>query len=114
MNIETLQIVILVTVEFLAVVVTAWVAISRLAPEIAKFRAEARSAQANTIESQGRSLDDAWEEIDKLKKRLSVTTVYLVQLIESHRANGIKPPEPPDEMKSDPEIIKLFGSRRAH
>lgn len=84
-------------------------------PIVFAFWVAARGGYADAAEKAGKSLNELWsryETLDKkyeeIDKRLSITMVYMVALIESHRRHNIIPPEPPDELRSDPDIIRLF------
>ena len=88
-------------------------------PIVFAFWMSMRGGHAEAAERAGKSLNDLWTRYDVLDKlytamdkRLSITLVYMVELIESHRRHNIMPPPPPEELKSDPDIIRLFETYR--
>lgn len=79
-------------------------------------RDEHEDYQNKTIETQGRTLSDAFDEINDLRtlyrqseRRQKVQWVYIIKLLEGYRENGLIPPEPPEELKTDPEIIRFIN-----
>lgn len=72
--------------------------------------------QNKTIQTQGKTLSDAFNEIEELRslyrqseRRQKVQWVYIINLLEGYRDHGMTPPEPPDELKTDPEIIRFMS-----
>ena len=71
-------------------------------------------ARAGVIQQQGMSLRDAYDRIGKLEvksheqeKKETVLWSYLLEVIESH-GRYAKPPDPPKELESDPELTTIF------
>ena len=76
--------------------------------------------QNKTIQLQGKTLSDAFNEIDELRslyrqseRRQKVQWVYIIKLLEGYLENGMVPPEPPDELKTDPEIIRFINKGKS-
>jgi hypothetical protein len=70
--------------------------------------------QTETIESQGKTLADAFDQIHELRelyrsseRMQKVQWVYILRLLEELNTHGIQAPEPPDELKTDPAILRL-------
>jgi hypothetical protein len=71
--------------------------------------------QAETIAKQGKTLSDAFDEIDELRdeqrksdRRQRITWVYMIQLIEGYGRHGLTPDAPPKELETDPELMRLL------
>lgn len=86
-------------------------------PQVA--RDEHEDYQNKTIQTQGKTLSDAFNEIDELRtmyrqseRRQKVQWVYIIKLLEGYREKGMVPPEPPDELKTDPEIIRFINQAK--
>lgn len=83
-------------------------------PQVVKDEHE--DYQNKTIQTQGKTLSDAFNEIEDLRalyrqseRRQKVQWVYIIKLLEGYREKGMTPPEPPDELKTDPEIIRFIN-----
>lgn len=90
---------------------------------VQRFRTPSQQAgdwlenQGRNIDNQGRALktlSDAFDEIAELRElyrkseRLQkVQFTYILLLLEEYHAKGMTPPQPPKEIESDPEIIRL-------
>jgi hypothetical protein len=72
--------------------------------------ADAALDWSQAAESLEKRMEELKTKMHNLEKRMSITMVYIVELVESHIRHGIKPPPPPDELKSDPAIIRLFAA----
>jgi hypothetical protein len=75
------------------------------------------SNQAVTIQTQGKTLSDAFDEIAELRKdfrdlnkRYQVTWGYMIALVEGYHQHNLLPPEPPEELQTDPELMRLINS----
>lgn len=73
--------------------------------------------QADTIAKQGKTLSDAFNEIDELRttirdseRRNRITWGYMIVLVEGYKVNNIVPPDPPKELETDPELMRLINS----
>lgn len=102
-------------IDWNTILVNAVGGIATSLPIVFAFWMSTRGGYADAAEKAGKSLSELWdryETLDKqfttIDKRLSITLVYMVELIENHRRHGLTPPPPPDELKSDPDIIRLF------
>lgn len=81
-----------------------------------------RDKQAETIAKQGKTLSDAFNEIDELRttvresdRRNRITWGYMIVLVEGYKENNIVPPDPPKELETDPELMRLINSiKRSH
>jgi len=72
----------------------------------------AYQAYAKAYAVSAQNVEKLTERLTKLEKRYSITMVYMIELVESHRRHNVKPPNPPDELKSDPDIIRLFAQHK--
>lgn len=70
--------------------------------------------QNKTIQTQGKTLADAFDEIEELRKlyrtserRQKIQWAYIIRMLEDYRIRGLDAPEPPEELKTDPDIIRL-------
>ena len=77
------------------------------------------SNRANVISTQGRTLSDAFNEIEDLRKELKqslrlqkVQWTYILRLLEEYSDKGLTPPSPPVELESDPEIMRFMRVER--
>lgn len=73
--------------------------------------------QADTIAKQGKTLSEAFNEIDELRtmirdndRRNRITWGYMILLVEGYKENNIVPPNPPKELETDPELMRLIRS----
>lgn len=70
-------------------------------------------AQVLDLMNQVRKLQTEYEDvIKKMKKDYVVLWGYMIELVESHRRHDILPPPPPDEMKTDPDLARLFKHKK--
>ena len=72
--------------------------------------------QNKTIEIQGRTLADAWAMIEKqdgrirdMEKRYENVFAYLLANIDHMMDHDLRPLPVPDNLKSDPELIRLVN-----
>lgn len=73
--------------------------------------------QAETISKQGKTLSEAFNEIDELRtmlrdndRRNRITWGYMILLVEGYKENNLVPPNPPKELETDPELMRLIHS----
>lgn len=75
---------------------------------------EARVAALNAqTDKDARDRDELRRKVSDFEKHNRVLWKYLIALIEQLKRHDIKPVAPPDELKSDPEIMRLFVDMRA-
>lgn len=71
---------------------------------------EARvSALQAQIDVDARERSDLRQKLADMDLRYRVLWKYLIALLEQFRQHGIKPVDPPEELRSDPEIAKLLN-----
>lgn len=75
--------------------------------------------QQGIIEKQAKTLDDAFAQIEEIQlamrkaERLQrVLWSYVINLLEVLRDNRVLPPDPPIEIATDPDIIRLTKSKK--
>lgn len=73
------------------------------------------SQKADVIQVQGKTLSDAFNEINELRGELrkserlqKIQWTYILRLIEEYRDHDLIPPAPPKELETDPEIVRLI------
>lgn len=72
---------------------------------------------SEALDKQGRSLNDAFNRIEKLendnkraRRDYQILWSYLLEVIESHiKHTKTPPPMPPKELESDPELTEIFA-----
>lgn len=75
---------------------------------IESLEAHVAALQAQ-IDTDARERGDLRQKLVDLDVRYRVLWKYLIALLEQFRQRGIKPVEPPEELKNDPEIARLLN-----
>lgn len=83
-----------------------------------RARANLDNANANAVDVQTfkelvTRVDGLADDLTKEKEKTGYLWGYVIQFLEDYHRRGIKPPDPPKALESDPLIAKFFANTRA-
>jgi len=98
---------IIAIISLIGVLVQAWYMRYRTPVQQAGDVLDNRDKTLKTLSTAFDEIDELRELYRKSERMQRVQWVYIINLLETLKYNNVAPPLPPDELKTDPEIIRL-------